>query len=156
MKLFLKRDEQNFLILDQSGNLKYNAIVTTENTKQRIVAENADGIPQSVILHKNSLIRHFSVRCCGKMYILVPVTGECFAFAIYGSTYRFTGDTANGRFSLYDVDKSPVMTQKKCWSKFGDGYELKIYSEKEELFAVSVAICAAVFLSSAEENAILI
>ena len=62
---------------------------------------------------------------------------------------------ASGEFSLFDVDKSPVMTQKKCWTKFGSGYELELYLAEQEHFAICVALCADIYLASAQQDPVL-
>ena len=68
---------------------------------------------------------------------------------------RFAGDILAGRFSLFDVDTSTVMTQKKCWSRFGSGFELEIYYTAQEVFALSAAICAAMYNSASETSPLL-
>ncbi len=157
MKLFLKRDNledgAGFTVFNQSGYSKYNVRIITEKTKQRIIISRTND-PVSEIIYKELVIRYFTVRCRGRVYILVPGFKDCFTFVIYGSTYRFAGDIASGRFSLFDVDKSPVMTQKKCWGKYGDGYELEIYDNEQEYFSVSVAVCAAMYVSAVESSAL--
>lgn len=155
MKLFLKRNDSEdgagFTVFDEKGYSKYTVDIITEKTKQRITIKNnsTDKIV-SEILRKELVIKYFTVKCRGRIYILVPYLKDCFTFMIYGSTYRFAGDVNSGRFSLFDVDKSPVMTQKKCWSPYGDAYELELYDEIQEYFSLSVAVCAAMFISSAE------
>lgn len=154
MKLFLKRDCDRFMVLDESGYEKYSVSFETDRTKQKITVETPDHKVISTISNKNMVLRYFSIKCSGRLYVLVPYMGENFAFVIYGSTYRFAGDMGNGCFSLFDVDTSPVMTQKKCWCKFGDGYELNVYDDSQEIFALSVAICAAVYVSSGNTEAV--
>ncbi len=152
MKLFLKRDGDGFVVLDKNANVRYTVSLMTERTSQKLVIETPERKVVSVISNKNMMLRYFSVKCNKHLYVLVPYMGECFAFVIYGSTYRFAGNMAEGRFSMYDVDKSPVMTQKQCWGCMGDGYELNIYVNEQEYFALSVAICAALYLSCRGEN----
>ncbi len=150
MKLFLKRDGGGFLVLDKSGHEKYTVSVLS-GTKQKITVEAPDHTILSTIANKNMVLRYFSIKCSGRLYVLVPCMGERFAFVIYGSTYRFAGSIADGCFSLFDVDTSPIMTQKKCWCRFGDGYELNLYNDEQEIFALSVAVCAAMYVSSSDE-----
>ncbi len=156
MKLFLKYNggygDAGFDVLDETACLKYSVSVQTEKNRQKIIIKNLNQQIVAEIFNKNLVIRYFSVRCSGHLYVLVPIIKECFAFIIYGSTYRFLGDISAGSFSLIDVDKSPVMTQKKCWSSFGDGFELHIFNAEQELFAVSCAICAAMYLSAADSK----
>lgn len=159
MKLFLIRDtsdeDPGFTVFNESAYPKYKASVHTDRTKQKIVISDSSGYAVSEIIHKNLVIEHFSVRCCGRLYVLVPYVKNCFTFMIYGSTYRFAGDVSAGRFSLFDVDKSPVMTQKKCWGRFGSGFELEIYYTAQEIFALSAAICAAMYNPASEANPLL-
>ena len=159
MKLFLVRDTSDensgFMVFNESAYPKYKAYVHTDRTKQKIIISDSSGYKVSEIVHKNLVIDHFSVRCGGRLYVLVPYVKNCFTFMIYGSTYRFAGDILAGRFSLFDVDKSPVMTQKKCWSRFGSGFELEIYYTAQEVFALSAAICAAMYNSASETSPLL-
>ena len=156
MKLYIKRDASadggGFEIYNALGELKYSVFVSTERQKQQLLIKTADGSAVSEIFHKAFLMRYFTVRCKTGFYILIPNLRPCFSFKIYGSTYRFAGNVASGRFSLYDVDKSPVMTQKKCWTRFGDGYEIELFNEEQEHFALSCAVCADLFISAAAED----
>ena len=152
MKFFLKRSGGGFDILDESAYLKYTVSVRTDRTKQKIIIKRCDRKLVAEISNRKFLFRYFSVRCRGHFYILVPMATDCFAFVIYGSTCRFLGDISSGRFSLIDVDKSPVMTQKKCWGKFGEGFELEIFSQEQKLFSLCCAVCAAMYISASEEN----
>ena len=150
MKFFLKRADQGFEILDESAYVKYTVSVKTDRNKQKIIIKNLNKKPVAEIFNKKLVFRYFSVRCRGNFYILLPVIKDCFAFIIHGSTYRFLGDMASGRFSLIDVDKSPVMTQKKCWGKFGEVFEIEIFNEEQRLFSLCCAVCAAVYMSASE------
>lgn len=156
MKLFLKYDgsygDFGFEILDETACLKYTVSVKNEKTKQKIIIQTPEHQTAAEIFHKNLVLPYFSVHCSGHLYILVPLIKEYFAFAIYGSTYRFLGDIAAGNFSLIDVDKSPVMTQKKCWSPYGDGFELNLFNEEQEIFALCCAVCAAMYLSASDSK----
>ena len=111
MKFFLKSSDKGFEILDGAARLKYTVSVKTDRNKQKIIIKNSDKKTVAEILRKQLVFPYFSVRCKGHFYVLVPMIKDCFVFVIYGSTYRFLGDISAGRFSLIDVDKSPVMTQ---------------------------------------------
>ncbi len=152
MKLFLKYSEAGFEILDESAYLRYSVSVRSEKNKQKVIIRTPDRHIAAEIVHKNLVVQYFSVRCMGRLFVFVPFIKEYFAFVIYGSTYRFLGDIAAGRFSLIDVDKSPIMTQKKCWGKFGDGFELHFYNEEQELFGLCCAVCAALYLPAADHR----
>ncbi len=158
MKLFLRRDASGgnsaFEVFDELGFSKYTVTVVSEKNKQKLVMLDAGGTAVSEILRKQFVLDYFAVRCNSRLYVLVPFCRECFSFAVYGSTYRFAGDVSSGSFSLFDVDKSPVMTQKKCWSKHGSGYEIEIFLEEQEIFSLSTAICADMYISAAEEDPI--
>ena len=159
MKLFLKRETTDetvcFSVLDEKADLQYSVKVFSEKNRQKLLLLDSSGRAVSEILHKNLVVQYFAVRCCGRFYVLLPYNKECFTFMIYGSTYRFAGNIAKGRFSLIDVDKSPVMTQKKCWGKFGDGYELELYYPEQKEFALSCAVCTALFIAAAESSTVL-
>ncbi len=156
MKLFLKRndtdDSVSFTVYDESANPRYNISISTDAIRQKMLMEDPAGTVVSEITHSEIVLSYFTIRCGGRMYALTPHIKEYFYFTIFGSSLRFAGNIETGRFSLYDVDKSPVMTQKKCWGKFGSGYELKIYKSAQELFAISCAICADVYMSVLNED----
>ncbi len=154
MKLFLKYNgsygDYGFEVLDETAYTKYTVSVRTEKNKQQIIIKNLNKQIIAEIFNKNIVFRYFSVKCMGRFYILFPVLKEYFAFMIYGSTYKFAGDISQGNFSLIDVDKSPVMTQKKCWGQCGDGFELNIYNEEQEIFSICCAICAAMYMTKSD------
>ena len=85
MKLFLKRDGGGFLVLDKSGHEKYTVSVLS-GTKQKITVEAPDHTILSTIANKNMVLRYFSIKCSGRLYVLVPCMGERFAFVIYGAS----------------------------------------------------------------------
>ena len=152
MKFFLLLVESGFDIFDESAHLKYNVSLKTDRNKQKIIIKNLNKRPVAEIFNKKLVFRYFSVKCKGRLYVLVPMIKDYFAFIIYGSTYRFLGDISAGRFSLIDVDKTPIMTQKKCWSKCGDGFEIEIFSEEQKIFSLCCAVCAAMYISASEAN----
>ena len=152
MKFFLKSSDKGFEILDGAARLKYTVSVKTDRNKQKIIIKNSDKKTVAEIFRKQLVFPYFSVRCKGHFYVLVPMIKDCFVFVIYGSTYRFLGDISAGRFSLIDVDKSPVMTQEKCWSKFGEGFEINIFNEEQKIFSLCCAVCAAMYISSSETD----
>ena len=159
MKLFLKRvfseDGPGFQVYNEQGECRYLVTVETDNSKQKILINNTSGVPVSEIYHKHIIMSYFTVRCQAGFFVLLPFMRDCFSFKIYGSSYRFAGDIAAGRFSLFDVDNSPVMTQERCWSKYGDASELNIYVPEDEHLALSVAVCADMYIAAAGESAVL-
>ncbi|GEM_PF-5116101 len=159
MKRFMKRVANSsgfgFVILDETGMELYRIQGDSDKLKQRLYMTDRTGVIVSEILHGSFMLHFFSVRCRKGLYVLLPSVRECFSFTIYGSSYRFAGDLGTGRFSMYDVDKSTVLTQKKCWTAFGEGYELEVFRSEQEIFALSVAVCAAMYLTGAEEKTVL-
>lgn len=159
MKLFLKRDmsdiSSRYVVLDDSGKEKYIVTGTTGSSRQKLKLSGANGEKMSDITLYSLVATYFTIKYDKRLYALVPCVRENFAFLIYGTTLRFLGDISEGRFSLIDVDKSIVMTQKKCWGKYGTGFELNIIDEKQEIFALSVAICADMYVSEADKKAVL-
>lgn len=158
VKLFIRQmtsgEGTSFTVLDEQGRVRYTVPVETEKRRQRL--QILSGVmPVAEIVHRRLIVQYFTVRCDEHFYALVPYQKEFFTFAMYGSSYRFAGNMAEGRFSLFDVDKSPVMTQKKCWGAYGAGFELQIYREDREVFSLAVALCAAMYLSAAEEDPVL-
>lgn len=158
MKLFLTRDTDGesarFAVLDEYGKEKYIVTGKSGNSKHTMYLSDINGNRLSVITLYDFVAKYFSVKCNKRLYALVPYIKEQFAFIIYGSTFRFMGDISVGRFSLIDVDQSPVMTQKKCWGKNGDGFEINIFSQEYEIFAVSSAVCAAMYILANGESPI--
>lgn len=151
MKFFLKHDTDGglsrFVIFDESGNQKYIVTGKSANSNQTMILSDTNGNKLSVITLYNFVAKYFSVKYNKRLYALVPCIKGSFAFIIYGSTFRFIGDIATGRFSLIDVDKSLVMTQKKCWGQNGDGFEINVFSREREVFSLSVAVCAAMYIA---------
>lgn len=158
MKRYLRRTSAQgglcFEVMDEFGSLRYSVTVDSDKRKQIVMVLQGE-VPVAEIQHKNFVVQYFTLRCDAKIYILLPVCKEEFGFVIYGSPCRFAGDPAAGRFSLFDGDKSPVMLLKKCWSCFGDGYEMEILREEKELFAVGVAVCAELYLFASQHQAAL-
>ena len=157
--MFLKRnsadEETRFVIYDQSGRVKYKVKVLSEKFRQKIDLVDSDDIVLSEITHKDLVLHYFTVRCCGRFVVLAPQIKDCFYFILFGSNYRFAGDIGSGSFSLFDVDKTTLMTQKKCWSRWGDSYELKILRPEDELFAVSCAVCADMYIAVSDHSRVL-
>lgn len=157
MKLFLKRDT----IDERAGFIVFNSRAVPEYT---VTAEAANGLKLtvldengellSVIRYNRLMLNYFTIRCDKRFYVLIPCLQEHFAFAIYGSTYRFAGDLAEGSFSMLTADGEIVMTQKKCWCKYGEGYELNIHDEVHELFLLSVAVCADMYNTLSDFSAV--
>ncbi len=159
MKRYMKRayaeGTAGFTFYDETGLELYRLAGEDDKyrqNRQKLLMTDADGRPVAEIVHKQLMLHYCTIRCQSGFYVLLPNIKECFQFLIYGSTYRFAGDLAEGRFSLFDVDKSPVMTQKQCWTSYGDGFEIELYLPEQEVFSLSVAVCAALFLSTANES----
>ncbi len=156
MKLYIRRSGTDpnvpFEIFDGLQNLLYVVGFQGESGRQRYLMTTPEGLCVSEIARNHILMQYFTVRCRTGFYILLPHVKDYFSFRIYGSAYRFGGDLAAGRFSLFDVDKSTVMTQKKCWTRSGEGYELELFRPDDEHLALSVALCAALYIVSAEED----
>ena len=156
MKLFIKRGaakSDGFTVYTESGEPCCNAEVKAEPSV-RITLRGNGGELLSTVRYNTFMLSYFSVRCGKRMYVLVPCFGRQFAFAIYGSTFRFAGSLASGSFSMINSDGETVMTQKKCWTAHGDGYELDIRDEKYEEFMLSVALCADICLALGEGDAV--
>lgn len=152
MKRYIKRnlsEGMTFIVYNDTGEVLYRITSLDDPRRRCLWLTDTEGQPLAEINHKQLMLHYFTVRCQKSFYVLVPTVKECFAFLIYGSTYRFAGDLTTGRFSLFDVDKSPVMTQQKCWTAYGDGYELELYVPEQELFCLCTAVCAALYLTTA-------
>lgn len=151
MKLFLKRDTSNetsrFLVFDDMGKEKYIIVGKSKNSKQTMFLSDKSENKLSTITLFEFSMKYFSIKCDKRLYILMPYIKDKFAFIIYGSTFRFMGDMISGRFSVIDVDKSIIMTQKRCWNKNGEVFEINISCEEQEIFILSMAICAAMYIT---------
>ncbi|HCA56071.1 MAG TPA: hypothetical protein DEO95_11475 [Ruminococcaceae bacterium] len=158
MKRYIRREYAEegpgFGIYDETGMLLYRLTQEEDKHRKRLYLSDTNDRRLAELMHKQLMVHYFTIRCSSGFYVLIPAVKECFVFYIYGSTYRFAGDIAAGRFSLFDVDKSPVMTQKKCWTVGGDGYEIELYLPEQEIFALCVALCAALYIAAAEESAV--
>ena len=158
VKLFIKRnttdEEIAFYVYDDNENIKYAVSVQAEPSL-RMMIQTLGGEPLAAIKYNTFVLNYFTVRCANRFYALIPCLNERFSFSIYGSTYRFMGSLLDGEFSMFSSDGETVMTQKKCWTTHGDGYELNISDEPHELFLISAALCADVFLTLGETKAIL-
>lgn len=159
MKLFLKRDvsdiSSRYVVLDEYGKEKYIVTGKITSSKQKLILSDTQNTKKSDIILYRFGATYFLIRYNKRLYALVPCESGKFAFFIYGSTLRFLGDISEGRFSLIDVDKSVVMTQKKCWGNYGTGFELNIYNDEQEILALSVAICADLYISAEDKKAVL-
>ena len=156
MKLFIKRgtsEIDGFTIYTEKGEPCFAADVRAEPSI-RITLRGRGGELLSTIRFNTFMLSYFSVRCGKRLYVLVPCLGRRFAFAIYGSTFRFVGNLSDGRFSMLGADGETVMTQKKCWTAHGDGYELDIKDERYEIFMISAALCADICLALGESDAL--
>ena len=157
MKRYMKREVFNgalgFTVYEETGQVLYRVKQEDEQRRQKLLIFDEKDRLLSEVMRKQFMMQYFTIRCQTGIYVLIPNIKEYFMFLIYGSTYRFAGNMAEGRFSLFDVDKSPVMTQKKCWTTYGDGYELELYVPEQEIFSLSVAVCAALYRSAAETAA---
>ena len=155
MKLFLKRDVSaeltSFIVYDAKAQPLYTVLCNSETPSKQHIIDREDNVC-SVIKYNSFLMNYFTLRCSGRFYILVPCIGDSFAFAIYGSTYRFSGDLAAGRFSVFSSDGEIKMTQKKHPDETGESYELDIHDEEHQLFLLSVAICADMYMTLTENN----
>lgn len=169
MKLYIMRDTAaggGFSVLNDIGNEKY-IIPADPNHALKFTIRSMEGNSLSVIKYNRMMFNYFTIRC-KRMYALVPflLSGECFSFAIYGSTCHFAGSLAQGDFSMTDSSGKLIMTQSRCIgipksriSKFNDGWELKfipedicIYGENFEIFALSTAICADMYITATPET----
>ena len=154
MKLFIQRgagQNDGFTVYNEKGEPIYTAVVKLSGILGMTMYDRSNHTVSDIRLN-NLVLNYFSIRCCHRMDILIPCLNKRFAFAIYGSTYRFMGSLSDGRFSMLDSHGDTVMTQKKCWTPHGDGYEIEITDRKYTLFMLSVALCADIYITLSENN----
>lgn len=156
MKLYLKRNNidsgMSFAVYDHAENIIFN-VETSVDSSVRMVIENQSGEPFSMIRLNTFLFTYFTIRCSRHFYVLIPCLREQFSFAIYGSTYRFSGNLAYGKFVMSDSDNKTMMTVEKTVTHNGDeAFVLDIQDEEHKMFMISAAICAASYQILAEPN----
>lgn len=131
------RDDPCFTVtLEGSGALRYGLW-------------DRDNCRRSLIRYNHLLMPYFTLRCDGRFYVLLPILRPECSFAVYGSSYRFAGNAAEGVFAMMGENDRPVMTQQRilCVGAQREGYELKIFESDHLIFLLSAAVCADVFLS---------
>ena len=156
MKFFIKRGTaclDGFTIYNGNAEPVYTAYVEASSSL-RITMKDSDGQNVSVIKFNNFVLNYFTIRCSRRFYALVPCINNQFSFAIYGSTFRFIGSIADGRFSMLNSDGEVIMTQKKCWTQQGEGYEINITDGQYHIFMLSVALCADMYIALTESHPI--
>lgn len=156
MKLYLKRNStesgMSFTVYDRMENIIFN-VVSSVDSSLRMTVESRNGEPFSVIRLNTLLFTYFTVRCSRHFYVLIPCVRDHFAFAIYGSTYKFAGNLAAGEFTMTDSKGEIIMTINKTITRSGDeAFELEIKDEEHKMFMISAAICAASYQILAEPN----
>ena len=153
MKLYMKRNNVesgiNFTIYNEDEKIMFN-IKGSADPSVKMKIEGRSGEPFSTIKLNTFLFTYFTVTCARRMYILVPCVRERFAFAIYGSTYRFSGSLASGEFTMINADDEVIMTVKKAMTKIGEAFELDVIGKENRSFMISAAVCAASFQTFAE------
>ena len=154
MKLYIQRGAgryDGFTVFNEKAEPIYTAVIR-ENRLPGITMFDRSKNTVSEIRLNSFMLNYFSIRCCHRLYVLIPCLGTRFAFAIYGSTYRFMGSLIDGRFSMLDSHGETMMTQKKCRTPHGEGYEIEISDRRYTLFMLSVAMCADLYLTLSDTN----
>lgn len=142
MKLYIRRDKSAgsslFEVLDEQCNTKY----YVKNTKNHIALCGAD---DKVLLKIKQLtlpaVRTYSLSTSRKSikFMVNPKKKLC---RFYGISWHIRGDYFVKSFDIMDADNSVTATFAKRFCDGGDGYELNINSEHNELFCIGVAVCA--------------
>ena len=154
MKLYIQRgagQKDGFTVYNEKAEPISTAVVRSGGLLGITIYDRSRSTVSEIRLN-SFMLNYFSIRCCHRLYVLIPCSTTRFAFAIYGSTYRCMGSLADGRFSMIDSHGSTVMTQKKCRTPHGEGYELDISDRRYTLFMLSVAICADIYLTLSDTN----
>ncbi len=154
MKLFLKRDTSadniSFMIYDNMGLPKYSVSAEIGNWMKMVVFS-GEGEQRSVIRYNKLMLDYFTILCQKRFYVLIPNIKNGFAFTIYGSTYKFNGKPGDD-FYMSAPDGTVVMTHKRCRSSGMSGFEITINDEAHEMFLLSAAICADMYLDVSEKQ----
>ena len=155
MRLFLKRNNIesgiDFTIYNHLEKILFN-VTRSADAPVKMKIESCTGETFSLIRFNTFMFTYFSVRCARHLYVLVPCVRESFAFAIYGSTYRFSGNLSLGEFIMKNADDKVIMTIKKVMTSSGEAFELEIDDNENRLFMISAAVCAASYQVIAEPN----
>ena len=157
MKLYLKRNTTDegisFNVYDKNENIVFNAVSSIDSSLKMSI-ESRSGEPFSMIRLNTLLFTYFTIRCRRHVYVLVPCVRDTFSFAIYGSTYRFTGNIITGSFIMTNSNGECMMKMEKTLTRNGDeAFELEILDSDHKMFLISSAICAASYQVIAEPNA---
>ncbi len=157
MKLYLKRNTTDegisFNVYDKNENIVFNAVSSIDSSLKMSI-ESRSGEPFSMIRLNTLLFTYFTIRCRRHFYVLVPCVRDTFSFAIYGSTYRFTGNIITGSFIMTNSNGECMMKMEKTLTRNGDeAFELEILDSDHKMFLISSAICAASYQVIAEPNA---
>ena len=157
MKLYLKRNTTDegisFNEYDKNENIVFNAVSSIDSSLKMSI-ESRSGEPFSMIRLNTLLFTYFTIRCRRHFYVLVPCVRDTFSFAIYGSTYRFTGNIITGSFIMTNSNGECMMKMEKTLTRNGDeAFELEILDSDHKMFLISSAICAASYQVIAEPNA---
>ena len=157
MKLYLKRNTTDegisFNVYDKNENIVFNAVSSIDSSLKMSI-ESRSGEPFSMIRLNTLLFTYFTIRCRRHFYVLVPCVRDTFSFAIYGSTYRFTGNIITGSFIMTNSNGECMMKMEKTLTRSGDeAFELEILDSDHKMFLISSAICAASYQVIAEPNA---
>ena len=157
MTLFIKRDtvcgNAGFIVSDELGRQKY-AVTSEAGAGIRMTMYSCAEEIVSVIKYNRLMLNYFTISCCRRFYVLIPVAAEELSYAIYGSTYKFVRGSSAECFSILNAEGEIVMSHKRVWNGAGDYYELEIKDEAHELFLLSCAICADVYVSFGQTEVI--
>ena len=156
MKFFIRRGgtcTDGFTIYNDNAEPVCTAYVEA-SPSLRITMSYNESKPVSTIKFNTFMLNYFTIRCSRRFYALVPCINKQFSFAIYGSTFRFIGNLADGRFSMLNSNGEVIMTQKKCWTQQGEGYEVNITEGQYHIFMLSVALCADIYIALTESHPI--
>ena len=143
MKLFIKRntsaDDSVFVIYDELAKEKFNVKLVKTKTSSSLNICDVNGIAISKIRKitvggTNTFVFRVPKRNVTLVTLFSSNNLRC---RYYGKNWHIQGDVLTKKFSVHDVDKTLVYTQKKI----ADAIELNIYDALNELYCISTSVC---------------
>lgn len=143
MKLYIKRsvspDKSCFNVFAELGNEKYNVTFAGKKPVSKIVISDCNNNTVLTIRRIPIVGAQTYVFKAGKSHLtfVALISQSSIVGHYYGNNWHISGDIATGCYSIIDVDKSVISTQKKL----ADYSELTINNDKDELYCVATSVC---------------
>lgn len=143
MKLFIKRcvsaDNSLFIVYDELGKQKYNVKFKKSKASSSLVINDINDIAVTKIRRMSAGgTNTFIFRAMKKNVTFVMVLSSNYLRCrYYGKNWHIQGDVLSKNFSVFDVDNTPIYSQKKI----ANDLELNINDALDELYCISTSVC---------------